>query len=60
MIHGDPVERSAKVAFGVRHQFSRERSQVRHLLCVFRRNDEPEVMAVIAAPFSKGRFIRLI
>ena len=60
MIDGDPVERGAKVAFGVRHQFSRKRSQVRHILRVFRRNDEPEVVAVIAASFSKALFIRLI
>jgi hypothetical protein len=60
MIDGDPVERGAKVAFGVRHQFSRKRSQVRHLLRVFRRNDEPEVVAVIAASFSKAPFIRPI
>ena len=60
MIDGDPVERGAKVAFGVRHQFSRKRSQVRQILRVFRRNDEPEVMAVIATSFSEGPFIRLI
>jgi hypothetical protein len=60
MIDGDPIESGAKVAFGVRHQFSRKRSQVRHLLRIFRRNDESEVVAVIATSFSKAPFIRLI
>ena len=35
-------------AGGVRHQFSRKGSQVHHILRVFRRNDEPEVVAVFA------------
>ena len=60
MIDGDPVERGAKVAFGVRHQFSRKRSQVRQILRVFRRNDESEVMPIIATSFSEGLLIRPI
>jgi hypothetical protein len=60
VIDGDPVERGAKVAFGVRHQFSRKGSQVHHILRVFRRNDEPEVVAVFATSSSKVAFIRLI
>jgi hypothetical protein len=57
MIDGDPIESGAKVAFGVRHQFSRKRSQVRHLLRILRRNDESKVVAVIAASFTKVAFI---
>jgi hypothetical protein len=60
MIDGDPVEPGAKIAFGVRHQFSRKRPQVRHILRVLRRNDEPEVVPVVAASLSEAPFIRLI
>jgi hypothetical protein len=60
MIDRDPVEPGAKIAFGVRYQFSRKCPQVRHILRVLRRNDEPEVVAVITASFSKAPFIRLI
>lgn len=60
MVDSDPVEPGAEVPLRVRHQFSRKRSQVRQILRVFRRNDEPEVVAVIAASFGKAPFIRLI
>ena len=60
MIDSDPVERGAKVAFGIRHQFSRKRPQVRQLVRVLRRNDEAEVVAIIAASLGKVAFIRLV
>jgi hypothetical protein len=60
VIDGYPVKRGTKVPFGVRHQFSRKRSQVRYILRVFRRNDEPEVVPVVAASLSEAPFIRLI
>src|SRR6185295_8020375 len=56
MVDSDPVEPGAEVPLRVHHQFSRKRSQVRQILRVFRRNDEPEVVAVIAASFGKAPF----
>ena len=54
MIDGDPVEAGPEVALRVLHQFAGEGAKVRHLGRVLRRDGEPEMMAILVAPFGES------
>jgi hypothetical protein len=54
MIDGDPIEFRAEVGFDLRHQLASVAGEVREIGRVFRRDDEPKLMAIIFAAFEKG------
>ncbi len=60
MIDRDPVEPRAEVFLHLVHEVPRVGAKVGHVGCVFRRDDEAEVMAVRMAAFGKFLVIDLI
>ena len=60
VIDRDPVELRAEVGFHLLHQIAGELAQVGQLGAVLGRDDEAELMAVLAAPLQEGAAVRLV
>ena len=57
MIDGHPVEPRAEVDLHLPGQVACEGLEVGHLAGILRRDDEPEMMAIVLAPFRESRAI---
>lgn len=60
MIDGNPVEPGAEIALHLSHVLAGEASEIAELPPVFRRDDEAELVAVLAAALQEGLAIGLI
>jgi hypothetical protein len=60
MIDRHPVESGAEIVRHVVHQLAGEGAQVFHLCCIFRRDDEAEVVPIILAAIGEGFAIDIV
>src|SRR5262249_15830724 len=60
MIDGDPVEVRPKIGFHLPHQIAGEAAKVAHLGAVFRRDDEAELMTVVAPTLDERLSVRVV
>ena len=60
VVDGDPVELCAEVGFDAAHEVAGMPCQVGKLGGILRRNDEPELMAIVASPREESLAIGLI
>jgi hypothetical protein len=51
VVDRQPVEPRPEIPFGIGHQLSGEGSQIGHFASVLRRDDEPEMVAIVLASF---------
>ncbi|MET4297143.1 hypothetical protein ABIB06_000908 [Bradyrhizobium sp. LB8.2] len=57
VIDGHPIEPCAEIGLHLLGEVAGEGPEVGHLAGVLRRDDEPEMMAVVLAPFRESRAI---
>lgn len=60
MISGHPIERRAEIGFHLRHDIPCERLQVLIGRAVLRREDDPELMAILQPAFDERVAVRLV
>jgi hypothetical protein len=60
MINGGPVELRLQIAFHLLHQVSNEGFDVRELIAIVRRYDDPELMSVAITPLGEVTPINFI
>jgi hypothetical protein len=60
VIDRDPVKLGAEVAVRIGHQFPSEGAKIGHLACILGRHGEPEMMAVLLAPFDESLCVRVV
>ncbi|WP_246722010.1 hypothetical protein [Methylosinus sp. H3A] len=60
MVDGDPVEARVEVHLHPPHEVAGEASQVGHVAGVLRRDDETELVTIVASAFDKGAAVCLV
>ena len=60
VIHGYPIEAGVQVLLHLPHEIAGEAAQIAHLRGVFRRDDEPELVAILPATLDEGAAVRLV
>jgi hypothetical protein len=60
VIHGYPIEAGVQVLLHLPHEIAGEAAQIAHLAGVFRRDDEPELVAVLPAALDEFTAVRLV
>lgn len=60
MVDGDPVEARLEVLLHLPHEVAGEGPQVGHVARVLRRDDEAELMTVLASALDEGAAVRLV
>ncbi|WP_246722021.1 hypothetical protein [Methylosinus sp. H3A] len=60
MVDGDPIEARVEVLLHLPHEVAGEASQVGHIAGVLRRDDETELVTIVASALDKGAAVCLI
>ena len=60
VVDPDPIKLGAEIPFGLPHQVPSERLEIGKLLCVFRRDDEPEMMPIPFAALGERAVVGVI
>ncbi|HEY8065105.1 MAG TPA: hypothetical protein VIF40_10315 [Methylosinus sp.] len=60
MVDGDPVEARVEVRLHLPHEVTGEASQVGHVDGILRRDDETELMTIVASALDEGAAVRLV